>query len=72
MKRSFISILGLVVILAVIYFSYDLLKRIISPCDSIFEQTTSQLKTKVKLFNTKINLMIAKTQRINMKTKSIY
>ena len=58
MKGSIKSIVGLIVILAVIYFSYDLLKRIISPCDSIFEQTTSQLSTKVELFMTNTDIVV--------------
>ncbi|MCZ6639356.1 MAG: hypothetical protein O6830_05270, partial [Candidatus Dadabacteria bacterium] len=48
----------LVVILAVIYFSYDLLKRVISPCDSIFEQTTLQLSTKVEVFKTSADIVL--------------
>ena len=42
------GVTGALVLVAVVYFGYDLAKGKVSPCESIFQQTTVGLTTKIK------------------------
>ena len=59
-NRMLIVFSGMLIFFVVAYLGYDLIKRRISPCDSIFEQTTTQLDTKLKLANAEAELSIGK------------
>ena len=59
-KRILIVISGILIFFTVAFLGYDLLKKSVSPCDSIFEQTTTQLDTKLKLAKAEAGLSIGK------------
>jgi hypothetical protein len=60
MKRTLIILSGTITILVIAFFTYDLLKGMVSPCETIFQQTAVQLGTKLKLIETEQEAFIGK------------
>jgi hypothetical protein len=60
MKRTLIILSGTIAILVIAFFVYDLLKGIVSPCETIFQQTSVQLRNKLELINTEQEAFIGK------------
>ena len=60
MKKTLVILSGMIVILVIAFFGYDLLKDIVSPCETIFQQTSVQLRTKLKLIKTEQEAFIGK------------
>lgn len=52
MRRTLVTITGMIVLLVIAYLGYDLLIRALSPCDAVFEQTSVQLGTKLEVVQT--------------------
>lgn len=61
MKNMMMS-LGLFVCLIVAYFTYDLLDQNGNPCGQIFEQTTTNLTTKINVLEQDTSLMIGRNR----------
>jgi hypothetical protein len=59
-KRSAIIFTGLVSLIIVTYLGYDLLKGIVSPCETIYEQTSVRLGTKLEILQTKGELHVGR------------
>ncbi len=60
MKRSAIIVAGLVAVIVVAYLGYDLLKGVVSPCETIYEQTSIRLGTKLEILQTKGELHVGR------------
>jgi hypothetical protein len=52
------GVTGALALIAVVYFGYDLVKGNVSPCESIFQQTTVGLSTKIKFLKTEGELKL--------------
>ena len=60
MKRTLITIVGMILFIVVAYFVYDLLKASLSPCETIFEQTSLQLTTKLNVVQTSGEVLVGR------------
>ena len=61
MKKPFVILVVTIVVLAIAYFAYDLIKpKTISPCESIFEQATTTFKTNLEIIKSKGEISIGK------------
>jgi hypothetical protein len=59
MKKSFVILAGTIVVLAIAYFAYDLIKpKMTSPCESIFQQTATTFKSNLEIIKSKGELSI--------------
>lgn len=66
MKRTLPLLCGMLVVMAVAYFGYDLLKHSMFPCESIFQQTSAKLGTKLKLLKTEGELYLGSDQLLEL------
>ncbi len=65
LRRGLIALTAVVVALLVptaLFLGYDLLKSQLSPCASIFEQTTASFETEIKFLETEGKVVLAKEQ----------
>ena len=60
MKKTIIIVAGMIVALVIAFFVYDIMKSVVSPCETIFEQTSIQLGSKLKILQTQGELVIGK------------
>ncbi len=58
MKKSLITFSIVIIVLVIGYFAYDLLKTGISPCESIFQQTSLKLGSKLDIIKAKGDIFI--------------
>ncbi len=49
MSKSIVAVVGTVVVLAIAYFAYDLLKPVVAPCETIYRQTKTSLGSKIEI-----------------------
>ncbi len=61
-KRTVVSLTGMAVLIVLGYFGYDLMKDVVSPCETIYEQTATRLGTKVEFLQAKGEIHIGKKQ----------
>ncbi|MEM7024057.1 MAG: hypothetical protein AAF637_15915, partial [Pseudomonadota bacterium] len=59
-RRSAVVVAGLVSLIVVAYLAYDLLKGVVSPCETIYEQTSVRLGTSLELLQTKGELHLGR------------
>jgi hypothetical protein len=60
MTKSIVAIVATIAVLAICFFAYDLLKPVVSPCDTIFQQTTASLGSKLEILKAKGEIFIGK------------
>lgn len=60
MTKSIVAIVATVAVLAIGFFAYDVLKPVVSPCDTIFQQTTTSLGSKLEILKAKGEIFIGK------------
>ncbi len=60
MKRTLIALSGMITILVIAYLAYDLTKGVISPCETIFEQSSIQIGAKLKLVESQGEVLIGR------------
>lgn len=58
MKKSLITFSIVIIVLVIGYFAYNLLKTAISPCESIFQQTSLKLGSKLDIIKAKGDVFI--------------
>ncbi len=61
-KRTAAGLTGMAVLIVLGYFGYDLMKGVISPCETIYEQTATRLGTKVEFLQAKGEVHVGKKQ----------
>ena len=69
MKKPLVALITVLGLVIVSYFTYDLLKGVVSPCETIFQQSTLQIQTKIKLVKIEGETIIGK-QKIQDLTES--
>jgi len=63
MKRSFILLPATIIVLVIAYLAHDLLKPMLtSPCESIFQQTSLSLGSKLEMIKTKGEVFIGRAR----------
>jgi hypothetical protein len=61
MKKPFVILVVTIVVLAIAYFAYDLIKpKTVSPCETIFEQTATTFKTNLEIIKSKGEISVGK------------
>ena len=65
-KRTAIGLAGMVALIVLGFLGYDLMKGVVSPCDTIFEQTATRLGTKVEFLQAKGEIHVGKEQLQNL------
>ncbi len=73
LRRRLIALSALVAALmlpAVLYLGYDLLKSYVSPCASISEQTAATLETEIKFLNTEGKVVLGKKRLIELSERA--
>jgi hypothetical protein len=60
MTKSIVAIFATFAVLAIGFFAYDLLKPAVSPCETIFQQTTTSLGSKLEILKAKGEIFIGK------------
>lgn len=73
MKSPIVILSVTIVVLAITYLAYDLLKTRQNPCESLFEQTTTNLQGNLEIIKQKGSIRIGneKTQELTAKAQNI-
>ena len=61
-RRTAAGLGGMIVLIILGYLGYDLMKGIVSPCETIYEQTATRLGTKVEFLQSKGEIHVGKEQ----------
>ena len=61
-RSTLVAMTGIIAFVVIAYFGWDLLRPAVAPCDSILEQTSVQIQTKLELLGAGTELKLGRSQ----------